>query len=278
MSNASDFIIENGVLTKYVGKGGDIVIPEEVKEIFSVPFCDFPELFTLTLSGSMKCSFGDILSQRITALRIPAGTEFNCAYEGPNHTAFYSELKAIDVDPANPHCASKDGVLYSKDMSILYACPAAHEGKVMIPDTVRKIGPHAFDSCSLLKEIVIPASVEEIGDRAFVDCKALSKVSLPGKDTKIGAEAFLRCGKLVTAGTVGTLKGKGYSYEFSWSDAIPENAFAGMNKLKTVVLPDGVKMIGKNAFKGCKALEQINLPDGVRFDKKAFKDCAKLSL
>jgi hypothetical protein len=27
MSNASDFIVENGVLTKYVGPGGDVVIP-----------------------------------------------------------------------------------------------------------------------------------------------------------------------------------------------------------------------------------------------------------
>ena len=28
MSSASDFVIENGVLKKYVGPGGDVVIPE----------------------------------------------------------------------------------------------------------------------------------------------------------------------------------------------------------------------------------------------------------
>ena len=33
MSNANDFIIENGVLIKYVGPGGDVVIPDEVVEI-----------------------------------------------------------------------------------------------------------------------------------------------------------------------------------------------------------------------------------------------------
>ena len=33
MSNASDFIIENGVLKKYVGPGGDVVIPDGVNEI-----------------------------------------------------------------------------------------------------------------------------------------------------------------------------------------------------------------------------------------------------
>ncbi len=33
MSNASDFVIENGVLKKYVGLGGDVVVPEGVTEI-----------------------------------------------------------------------------------------------------------------------------------------------------------------------------------------------------------------------------------------------------
>ena len=33
MSNASDFIIENGVLKKYVGPGGDVVIPEGVSSV-----------------------------------------------------------------------------------------------------------------------------------------------------------------------------------------------------------------------------------------------------
>ena len=33
MSNASDFIIENGVLIKYVGPGGDVVIPEGITRI-----------------------------------------------------------------------------------------------------------------------------------------------------------------------------------------------------------------------------------------------------
>lgn len=33
MGNANDFVIENGVLKKYNGVGGNVVIPEEVKEI-----------------------------------------------------------------------------------------------------------------------------------------------------------------------------------------------------------------------------------------------------
>lgn len=33
MSNANDFIIENGVLTNYTGPGGDVVIPDGVTSI-----------------------------------------------------------------------------------------------------------------------------------------------------------------------------------------------------------------------------------------------------
>ena len=38
MSNASDFIIENGVLIKYVGHGGDVTVPDGVFEIGSFAF------------------------------------------------------------------------------------------------------------------------------------------------------------------------------------------------------------------------------------------------
>ena len=279
MSSTNDFVIEGGVLTEYHGPGGEIIIPDEVTAFGNHPvFCDFWDPFSLTLSNNMSACFDDVLSQGLSVLNIPAGTEFRCSYGGPNHSSFYAMLKEINVDPGNPSCASDNGILYSKDMTILYTCPAAHEGAVVIPDTVTTIGPHAFDGCTLLKEIVIPASVVEIGERAFMDCKALSKVVLQSEKTKIGAEAFLRCGKLTTAGLNGTGKGKGYSFAFPWTKTIPENAFAGMNKLKEIVLPETVQSIGKNAFKGCKSLEVINLPENVKVDKKAFKDCKKLTV
>ena len=33
MSDLKDFVIENGVLTKYVGAGGDVVIPDSVNQL-----------------------------------------------------------------------------------------------------------------------------------------------------------------------------------------------------------------------------------------------------
>lgn len=280
MSNRNDFEInEAGSLERYLGQPGEIVIPEEVKAIDGAPvFCDIWDPIDVTLSPNMKCSAAELLSQGLTVLHIPAGTEFVCSAFAPNHSSFYAMLKEIHVDPANLSCASDNGILYNKEMTELYSCPAAHEGPVVIPKTVRKIMPHAFDGCKKLTEIVIPASVSSIGERAFMDCTGLKKIVLQGKKTKIGAEAFLRCSKITTAGLIGTGKGKGFGVEFPWTETIPENAFSGMTKLKSVALPETVKSIGKNAFKGCKSLESINLPENVKCDKKTFKDCKNLSV
>ena len=38
MSNTKDFVIENGILIKYIGAGGDVVIPIGVAEIASFAF------------------------------------------------------------------------------------------------------------------------------------------------------------------------------------------------------------------------------------------------
>ena len=66
-------------------------------------------------------------------------------------------------------------------MKTLYACPAAYEGDVVIPDTVTTIARRAFSGCKMVKEIVLPASVATIEEQAFADCKALKKLVLPDK-------------------------------------------------------------------------------------------------
>ena len=54
MSNASDFIIENGVLTKYVGPGGDVVIPEGVTKIGDEAFAQCKALTGVIMSDTVK--------------------------------------------------------------------------------------------------------------------------------------------------------------------------------------------------------------------------------
>ena len=52
MENMQDFVIENGVLTKYNGPGGDVTIPEGVTEIGSSAFDGCKKLTIHAPAGS----------------------------------------------------------------------------------------------------------------------------------------------------------------------------------------------------------------------------------
>ena len=74
MSNVSDFIIENGILTKYVGPGGDVVIPDGVAEIRASAFWHCGDLSGITIPRSVTkigaCAFEGCW--RLTTVSIPA--------------------------------------------------------------------------------------------------------------------------------------------------------------------------------------------------------------
>lgn len=58
---------------------------------------------------------------------------------------------------------------------------------------------------------------------------------------------------------------------------IPDNAFLGHRGLRKVVLPQGVKRIGRQAFFNCKNLEEIALPSSVTIvEDGAFNGCTAL--
>lgn len=70
-------------------------------------------------------------------------------------------LQAYEVLPANPNLASYDGVLYSKDLKMLYSCPPQKKS-VTIPEGTTAIWGEAFECCHYIKELTIPASVTDI--------------------------------------------------------------------------------------------------------------------
>ena len=64
---------------------------------------------------------------------------------------------------------------------------------IVIPNSVKTIGPSAFQYFSNLRSVIIPNSVTSIGKRAFFRCIRLEDLFIPDSVTTIGDEAFRDC-------------------------------------------------------------------------------------
>jgi len=81
-----------------------------------------------------------------------------------------------------------------------FKAPDSYEGQdalvsVVIPKTVEKIDPEAFQYCKNLKTVTILGPVE-IGNEAFISCKKLTEVYLADGVRSIGGSCFSYCENL----------------------------------------------------------------------------------
>ena len=147
-------------------------------------------------------------------------------------------------------------------------------GKLVLPNTITKIGSYAFAYCNGLLEVVIPDSVTVIGSGAFTGCENLEKAILPKNLTDLGAAAFNGCNKLSDIGSVPT--GISVIYDLTFSGCrltnitIPGNvkrigysAFNYCTNLTTVTVQEGVEIIGDSAFANCSNLSSVTIPESV---------------
>ncbi len=162
---------------------------------------------------------------------------------------------------------SKDGVIYSADMTNLIAYPAGRtDESFTVPEGVEVIASGAFAFNEHLKTIAL-GSVREIGERAFLNCTALSGVSLPGTVETVYKEAFSGCAALATLEIAEGVQIFG------------ENTFAGCTALARVEFPEGMKEIGRACFSGCTALTYVSFPASMEgIYETAFAGCENLTI
>ena len=142
---------------------------------------------------------------------------------------------------------------------------------IMIPDTVIRIGNHAFRNCLILDGIVMPKSLRFIGDHAFGGCKALSTVNLPESVMEIGDAAFCGCEALTSINIPNSLSKLSNSVfsecafsQISIPDTIKEidnYAFYLCKNLKSISVPTSVNKFGVGLFGGCSSLIEVELPN-----------------
>ena len=90
----------------------------------------------------------------------------------------YSKLENIIVDENNPVLASEDGVLYTKDKSVLIACPAKKEN-LKVAEETKIISYSAVAGCTELVSALLPDGLERICGNAFARCTKLEEIVIP---------------------------------------------------------------------------------------------------
>jgi len=115
-----------------------------------------------------------------------------------SHSFTNSEfLKNIEVHPENSSFKSIDGVVYSKDNSILLIYPAGNKRKhydISYGTTI--IYDQSFISSQNLETVGIPETVLDIYNSAFASSLLLQSISIPESVTTIGHQAFSNCPRL----------------------------------------------------------------------------------
>ena len=134
---------------------------------------------------------------------------------------------------------------------------------VTLPDTVGKIGAHAFQKDANLENIALQ-NVVEIGEYAFEKCTSLKTITLSAV-TVIGRNAFNNCTGLTDA----SLGGKTAN-----ALSMGLRAFQDCTNLKTVQFAN-VENIGQYAFMGT-ALEEVDLTTVKSIGGSAFSGVKSL--
>lgn len=258
----SYFQIKDGVLVKYTGPGGNVIIPDGVKSLGRHAFNHKIKKITIPNSVTTIEEFAFYGCGSLESIFIPE----NVSSIGDAAFIACSLLTNVTVSKLNKNYTSINGILLNKNLTSIIRYPPMKNGeKYNIPETAVEIKKYAFDDCINLTSIFIPDSVNNIGAGAFSCCYYITSIRLPNKITKISDSMFVGCINLEKI----TIPNSVTSIETS--------AFESCEKLQKIKIPEGVTSIPDGAFAYCENLSEINISKGVKtIGYSAFFQCLKL--
>ena len=162
-----------------------------------------------------------------------------------------SSIINLYVSNTNTLFASDNGVLFNKDKTELVSFPRGRTGEYAVPDTVERIGEHAFIQCNNLTNVMLPVKLKEIAADAFLECGLLS-ITIPENVITIGDSAFGDCHSMTEVTFKGALT------------SIESGAFNNCTQLRSVSLLAGTVAIKESTFYNCSSLKYIIIPNSIK--------------
>ena len=265
-------------ITKYLGAGGDVIIPSElggriVSEIGEYPRAStgaFEECQTITsvvIPGTVKrieeaftgctnlkkvtmeCGVETIergfeYCSSLTDITLPGEVEIN-----PGTFSATGNIKTITIAEGSQNVNhSIKYILYPS----LYGADSSYDSltTINIPDSVITMEDNIFQRCTALTTVNLSNNLTNIGEWQFAYCELLKSISLPDTLTKIEVSAF---------GSTGLT-------EITIPDSvtsIENSAFHECLQLSSVTFGNGIRSIGVEAFYGCSMLKSVTIPKNV---------------
>lgn len=279
-----EFQIVDGVLRRYFGSGGDVVIPDTVTEIDgeAEPFRGNPLITSVRIPGTVSYVHENafegcinlkkvVLEEGVTSIE---GLAFSgCIELSEVHlpdslckigSSAFMGCNSLDVgklyipactdfDIFNPFdgCKNVPKTIYSSDKTVLFYSDL-HLEQISVPDSVEKIHESAFAFRRELTSVTLPSGLKEIGPYAFSGCMKLRSIEIPEGVETIGCWAFNGCSSLKEIRIPGSIR------------VIPDGMMRECTSLETVIIEEGVTEIKQIAFEKCRKLKHVYLPGSIR--------------
>lgn len=241
LADEGDFTIENGVLKKYSGPGGNVVIPDGVTSIGRMAFYGRTGLTSVEIPSSVT-TIGDYAFQRctdLTSIEIPSSVTIIGDYAFQSCTGLRSVNIHYGVTTIGKYalmdCPSLTSVDIPNSVTTIgeYAFAQGGLTSIVIPDSVTSMGGYIFSLCTSLRSAVIGRGASDpFREPQFINCQSLTSITVNSRVSNINYSSFNLCRNLTEIRYSGTTE--------EWQNALA----AGMqDKTVSYIDPSGFNTI-----------------------------------
>ena len=289
-----DFVIEkiNGqpTLRKYKGRGGHVVLPRGITQIYTDAFAG-SDIESFESTEDLALIYGGAFSncrklKTVTIVPNPSGVKMGgFPFLGCTIDRLTLPVSSLPSDSS--------GSALSK--AVIGTLVLTSNGTPAIRDIVPDFACFSTTINSnivTIREIILEDGIESIGDCAFADIHGLKSIKMTGSVTHVGRQAlrssdyldeavisahlleYENCRATILYAKNVTVTGKGRFSGFGGVlvesvvfdadiEEFPQDAFSGCRNLTKLVLPKSLRRIYCRAFANCTSLTDLYLPDGI---------------